>query len=45
MKTTNITFRLTEEEKMELKQICDKRDIPLSQFIRDAIRVAIKEEK
>ena len=45
MKTTSINFRLSEEEKEAIKAICDKRDISMAQFIREAIRVAIKEEK
>lgn len=45
MKTTNINFRLTEEEKNLLKEICDKKDIPMSQFVREAVRKALEEVK
>lgn len=45
MKTSNFTFRMTEEEKNELKQICEKKDIPISQFVREAIRKYIQEVK
>lgn len=44
MKNTSITLRLSEQEKEQLKAIADKKDIPLSQLIREACREYIHKE-
>lgn len=38
MKDTNITFKLSEEEKQRIKDIARQKDIPVSQFIRELIK-------
>lgn len=43
MKDTNITFKLSEIEKAAIKAEAAKRDIPMSQLIREAIKEYIKE--
>lgn len=43
MKDTNITFKLSESEKAAIKAEAEKRDIPMSQLIREAIKEYIKE--
>ena len=45
MKDTNITFKLSESEKALIKKVAAKRDIPMSQLIREAIKEYLKEEK
>lgn len=46
MKDSRITFRLTEEEKEKLFAIAEKRDITLSQLIREICEeIFQKEEK
>lgn len=45
MKTSTITFRLSDEEKERLTTIASKKDIPVSQIIREAIRAYLQEEK
>lgn len=42
MKDEKITIRISEEEKEQLKMIAAKRDIPMSQLIREAIRKLIE---
>jgi predicted transcriptional regulator len=44
MKSTTITFRLTEQEKAAIMEVAQQRDIPFSQLIREAIRKYIQEE-
>ena len=44
MKNAAIAFRLTEQEKATLETIAAKKDIPVSQLIREAIRNYIKED-
>ena len=44
MKDVVITFRLTEQDKEQLTAIAKKKDVPVSQIIREAIRKAIQEE-
>lgn len=39
-----ITCPVREEMFLQLKQICEKKDIPLSRFIRDALKIKIEEE-
>lgn len=46
MKTATITLRITEEEKAKIMEIAAKRDIPVSQLIRELCReIFDKEEK
>lgn len=42
MKDEKITIRISEEEKEQLKIIAAKRDIPMSQLIREAVRKLIE---
>ena len=42
MKDEKITIRINEEEKEQLKIIAAKRDIPMSQLIREAVRKLIE---
>lgn len=42
MKDEKITIRISEEEKKQLKMIAAKRDIPMSQLIREAVRKLIE---
>lgn len=44
MKNALIAFRLTEQEKATLEAIAAKKDVPVSQLIRAAIREFIKQE-
>jgi predicted DNA binding CopG/RHH family protein len=44
MKQTSITFRLSEEEKEQLKTIATKRVIPVSQLVRELCKNIIKED-
>jgi predicted DNA binding CopG/RHH family protein len=44
MKNTNITFKLSEAEKEAIKAAAAKKDIPMSQFIREAIKEYIQKE-
>ncbi len=44
MKDTNITFKLSEAEKERIKALAAKKDIPMSQLIRDAIKKYLEEE-
>lgn len=45
MKTTSITFRITDSEKEKLTAAAKERDIPVSQLIREAVRKLLEEEK
>lgn len=45
MKNSNITFKLNEAEKERIVVAAKKRDIPVSQLIREAIKEFLKEEK
>lgn len=45
MKTDKITIRISEAEKEQLKAIAAKRDVPMSQLIRDMIKNYIQEER
>ena len=42
MKDEKITIRISEEEKEQLKMIAAKRDIPMSQLIREADRKLVE---
>lgn len=44
MKTSTITLRITEEEKAKIVEIAKKKDIPVSQLIRELCREIFKEE-
>lgn len=43
MKTATIGLRISEQEKAQLEIVAAKKDIPLSQLIREAIREFLKE--
>jgi predicted DNA binding CopG/RHH family protein len=44
MKDTNITFKLSEAEKERIKALAARKDIPMSQLIREAVKKYIQEE-
>lgn len=44
MKDTNITFKLSTAEKEAVKALAAKKDIPLSQLIREALKKYLWEE-
>ena len=44
MKDTSITIRLTEQEKERIKAVAAKKDIPVSQIIRELIKEYIEKE-
>ena len=44
MKTSTITLRISEAEKEKIMEIANRKDIPLSQLIREAIRKEIEKE-
>ena len=43
MKEERITLRITESEKEAIKALAQKRDIPVSQLVREVLRDYIKE--
>lgn len=45
MKDEKITIRIAEDEKELLKTISAQKDIPMSQLIREAIKLYIQEEE
>ena len=45
MKSSNITFKLTEREKEAIKAEAAKKDIPMSQLIREAIKVYLEKSE
>ncbi len=45
MKTSNITFKLTDSEKEAIKALAAQKDVPMSQLIREAIKKYIQEEQ
>lgn len=45
MKDEKITIRISEQEKTAIKAYAEKKDIPVSQIIREAIRNYIQEVK
>lgn len=44
MKDTNITFKLSESEKAAIRALAAKRDVPMSQIIREACKKYVQEE-
>lgn len=42
MKLASITIRISEAEKEAIKAFAEKRDVPISQVIREAIREYIQ---
>lgn len=44
-KDTTLGIRLPEELKNKVVAICVEKDIPISQWIRDAIKEKLKEDK
>lgn len=44
-RTEKISVRFTEEEKQQLKLIATKRDIRISQLIRETMQKLIEEER
>lgn len=45
MKNDLIQVRMNEDEKAEVAALADERDIPVSQFVREAIREKVAAEK
>ena len=45
MKIANVGFRMTEEEKNKLVQMAKELDIPLSQIVREALKLYYKEKE
>lgn len=45
MKTQSITLRISQKEKERLVAIAAKRDIPLSQLIREILKKGLEEEE
>ena len=43
MKTATITLRISEEEKQKIIELAKKRDIPVSQLIRELCREIFNE--
>ena len=43
MKDTTITFRLSEAEKQKIVEMAAKRDIPVSQLVRELCRKTLEE--
>lgn len=41
MKTDRIVFRISEEEKLAISAIAKKKDIPLSQLLRELVKKRI----
>jgi predicted transcriptional regulator len=44
MKDTNITFKLSEAEKNAIKALAARKDVPMSQIIREAVKDYIQKE-
>ena len=44
-KDTSLTFRLSEKEKEQLKTLAAKRDIPVSQLVRELCREIFNQEE
>ena len=44
MKDSNLTIRLSEQEKQKIKELAAKRDIPVSQLIRELCREIFQKE-
>lgn len=45
MKDATITLRLTEEEKAKIREVAAKRDIPVSQLIRELCREIFQQKE
>lgn len=45
MKDTNITFKLSEAEKERIKALAARKDIPMSQLIREALKKYLESEE
>ena len=45
MKTSTITLRISEEEKNKIIELAKKKDIPVSQLIRELCRKIFEEEE
>lgn len=45
MKTASITIRISEDEKERFNKIAAKKDVPLSQLIREAMREYLNQEE
>lgn len=44
MKTSTITLRISEEEKNKIIELAKKKDIPVSQLIRELCRESFQKE-
>ena len=42
-KDTTITIRITEQEKAQLKEIAARKDVPMSQLLRQLLRAFLAE--
>ena len=45
MKDTNITFKLSEAEKERIKACAARKDVPMSQIIREAVKKYLESEE
>jgi hypothetical protein len=45
MKLANITFKLTEAEKEAIRALAARKDIPMSQLIREALKKYFESEE
>ena len=45
MKDVSITFRLRESEKEQLVAMAAAKDVPVSQLVREAVKILLKENK
>lgn len=45
MKDVTMAFRINEAERDQVKALAAKRDVPMSQIIREAIKKYIQEEE
>ena len=45
MKTSTITLRISNEEKEKITELAKKKDIPVSQLIRELCREIFQEEE
>lgn len=45
LKEATITFRISEQEKAQLVQIAEDRDVTMSKLVRDVIKTFIQENE
>lgn len=44
MRDTNITFKLSTTEKEAIRKLAAKKDVPISQLVREAVKQYLKQE-